>query len=271
VSGRTREAEYLATLIEPIRVSASYRPKLGRGQGSSLSKAEFQNLYRSDPFYAWYGLDSALMYAAHKAAGGMTSVYRQIGIGAERLFRRVLQDELGLDEDQVRWSYETKTPAGKTRKLSLDGRIDLADVADRSKARKVEEWLRLAAEDLGVAPAIRANLRGVVFEVRQGYKSKDSKRQNADIANASTAYTQAYLPCVAVLSTQIDTSIVTRYRNERWALLVGSIAEDSTLRSTYSFAKNVVGFDLGGFFARHSATLSSEVHTVLTALLSVEK
>lgn len=34
------------------------------------------------------------MYAAHKAAGGMTSVYRQIGIGCERLFRKLVSAEL---------------------------------------------------------------------------------------------------------------------------------------------------------------------------------
>jgi len=31
-------------------------------------------MYRSDPFYNWVGLDNPLMYAAHKAAGGMTSI-----------------------------------------------------------------------------------------------------------------------------------------------------------------------------------------------------
>lgn len=75
---------------------------------------------------------------------------------------------------------------------------------------------RAGRRTLGVAEPIRRTLSGTVFEVRQGYKSKDSKRQNADIANASTAYTRAYLPCVAVLSTQIDGDIVIRYRNERW-------------------------------------------------------
>jgi len=33
-----------------------------------------------------------------------------------------------------------------------------------------------------------------VFEVRQGYKSMDSKRQAADIANAAQALTKSRLP-----------------------------------------------------------------------------
>lgn len=124
------------------------------------------------------------------------------------------------------------------------------------------------ASDLGVTKGIRKTLTGTVFEVRQGYKSKDSKRQNADIANASTAYTRAYLPCVVVLSTQIDADIVTRYRNEKWGILIGSTAESSTIRSTYAFMREVVGFDLAGFFMRNSDILRTEVQRVLHALLS---
>jgi hypothetical protein len=262
------DERYMKTLIDPIRVCASYRPKMGQGADAGLSLVEFQTLYRSDPFYTWYGLDHPLMYAAHKAAGGMTSVYRQIGIGAERLFRLILQDHLGLSVKQSEWSYQTKSAGGKSRTLSLDGRIDLASVSNGSKRKLVRKWMNDAASDLGVTAGIRKTLKGTVFEVRQGYKSKDSKRQNADLANASTAYTRAYLPCVVVLSTQIDTDIVTRYRHERWAILTGSIDDHSTIRSTYAFVRDVVGFDLASFFSRNSTTLRSEVEKVLQALLS---
>jgi len=262
------DERYLKTLIDPIRVCASYRPKMGQGVNAGLSLQEFQTLYRADPFYTWYGLDHPMMYAAHKAAGGMTSVYRQIGIGVERLFRVILQDHLDLAVAQSEWSYEIKSAGGKARTLYLDGRIDLDAVKDVAKRRRVEDWVIAAAGDLGVDQTICKTLKGVVFEVRQGYKSKDSKRQNADIANASTAYTRAYLPCVVVLSTQIDSDIVTRYRNERWAILTGSVTEQSSLRSTYSFVRDVIGFDLTNFFTRNSDTLRTEVDKVLRVLLS---
>ena len=120
------DAEYLKIVLNPILVCAHYRPKFGQGaKGGGLSLAQFQSLYQSDPFYNWFGLDNPLMYAAHKAAGGMTSVYRQIGIGCEALFRRVLKDTLDLSETDVRWSYEIPTLSGKTRTLSLDGRVPL--------------------------------------------------------------------------------------------------------------------------------------------------
>ncbi len=91
---KPRDAAYLEVIIKPIRVCAAYKPKFGRGGKTGLDLADFQALYGADPFYSWFGLDNPLMYTAHKVAGGMTSVYRQIGIGCERLFRRILRDQL---------------------------------------------------------------------------------------------------------------------------------------------------------------------------------
>ncbi len=211
-----------------------------------------------------------LMYAAHKAAGGMTSIYRQIGIGCESLFRKVLQDSLGLSDNDVRWSYTVKKGRGKTRTLYLDARIPTESVADAVKRKAIKQWIADCAKDLDISSRIVATLQGVVFEVRQGYKSKDSKRQNADIANAATAYTKAYLPCVGVLSLQIDDDIALRYRNEKWALLTGSMSEQSPQKSLYVFMRTVIGYDLAAFFQRHSETLKTEVNSVLTKLLSYQ-
>lgn len=115
-----------------------------------------------------------------------------------------------------------------------------------------------------------AMLAGTVFEVRQGYKSKDSKRQDADIANAATAYTKAYLPCAAILSTQIDSDILYRYKGEKWAVITGIVGAKNPLISTYDFMREVVGYDLAGFFMRNSEILREEVEVVLRALLTPE-
>lgn len=195
------DATYLALVVNPIKVCAKYKPKLGQGnKGDGLTLSQFRSLYQADSFYSWFGLDNPLMYAAHKAAGGMTSVYRQIGIGCEKLFRTVLRDSLGLTDDDVKWSYEVQMPGGKFRSLHLDGRVPLDKIADQVKRERFQQWMLEAADGLGVDTKIAESLTGTVFEVRQGYKSKDSKRQNADIANAATAYTMAYLPCAAILS-----------------------------------------------------------------------
>jgi len=242
---------------------------MGRKNKAGVGLAEFQRLYRTDPFYHWFGLDNPLMYAAHKAAGGMTSVYRQIGIGAEQLFRQVLQDVLGITAEQAAWSYPLTGANQKPRTLSLDGRIDLRDVADGPTRKRVSDWLRKACQSLGVDAGVTKSLRGAVFEVRQGYKSKDSKRQNADIANAATAYTKAYLPCLIVLSTQIDEDVAHRYTGEKWLVLKGVVA-DSPLESTYAFFRSVVGYDLQGFFERNSDRFRKEIDAVLKTLLSTK-
>ena len=103
---KQHDAAYLDLILEPIRVCAKYKPKFGQGaKGNGLTLAQFQTLYQSDPFYSWFGLDNPMMYSAHKAAGGMTSVYRQIGIGCEKLFRTAVKDALGLAEADVTWSF----------------------------------------------------------------------------------------------------------------------------------------------------------------------
>jgi hypothetical protein len=192
-----KDLRYLAMIITPIRICANYKPMFGQSQGSEgLELREFQQLYQADVFYAWFGMDNPLMYAAHKAAGGMTSVYRQIGIGCERLFQEILKEELSLSATDVAWSYEIEaTESQKARKLSLDGRIKFEDIQSSEARQRIREWTLRSAKMLGVSDAIANSLIGVVFEVRQGYKSKDSKRQNADISNAVTAYTKGYLPC----------------------------------------------------------------------------
>jgi hypothetical protein len=265
------DAQYLKVVLDPIRVCASYRPKFGQGaRGGGLTLPQFQSLYGSDPFYSWFGLENPLMYAAHKAAGGMTSIYRQIGIGCEKLFRRILVLELGLSATDVVWSYELPLSSGRTRTLHLDGRVPLAAIQDRAKRDRFREWMREAASQAGVSSKIFGSLTGTVFEVRQGYKSKDSKRQNADIANAASAYTKAYLPCAVILSAQIDGDILLRYRAERWAVVTGIIGADDPLRSTYDFMREVVGYDLAAFFQRNRDALRSEIDAVLKALLAPE-
>jgi len=128
--------------------------------------------------------------------------------------------------------------------------------------------MKQSADALGVDPKVFGSLTGTVFQVRQGYKSKDSKRQNADIANASTAYIKAYMPCAAILSNQIDGDILLRYRAEKWSVITGVVGRNDPLVSTYDFMRDVIGYDLAGFFERNTETLRAEVDTVLRALLA---
>lgn len=212
--------KYREILISPIRECANYSPKFGHTKDGGFSLAEFQSLYGQDAFYKWLGLDSPLMYSAHKAAGGITSVYRQIGIGCERLVREIFMDYLGLSETDVKWSYSITGANGRIRTLSLDGRIIIDSITDSTKKQRIVGWKNYVVEQLELTDAVSNAMAGVVFEVRQGYKSKDSKRQNADIANATNAYTNGYIPCLMVMSEQIDDDIAARYRQAKWFLLM---------------------------------------------------
>ena len=169
------DERYLQIVLEPIRVSAHYKPKFGQGnKGGGLSLVQFQTLYRCDSFYSWFGLDNPLMYAAHKAAGGMTSVYRQIGIGCEKLFRTMLQDAFGLSDEDANWSYAIPIAGGRIRKLHLDGRVLLDKIEDPAARERFHGWMRESAKLVNVDPDIFATLKGTVFEVGRLVQPQDS-------------------------------------------------------------------------------------------------
>jgi hypothetical protein len=263
----TRDHKYLKIILNRLDTCKRYRPKFGTG--SAVTLKDFQSMYGKDPFYSWFGLDNPVLYAAHRTAGGITSLYRQIGIGCEEIFRQVLQDELGLSAEEVEWSYQVTTPDGRTRILSLDGRIAYEHISNPEKRQRIEKWVQEFSSRLEVAPKIAQALDGAVFEVRQGYKSKDSKRQNADISNITSAYARGYLPVFTVLSTQIDSDIAARYRNNKCPVLIGSLAK-SPFHSTYAFCEQIVGYNLAGFFERNSDALSKAIEEIIATLLEPE-
>ena len=145
----------------------------------------------------------------------------------------------------------------------MDARIAPADIPDSAARARVRRWLRRAAVELDVKP----KLEGAVFEIRQGYKSKDSKRQNADIANAAAALSRSLLPCALVLSVQMDSDIARRYRAAKWLVLTGEL-RGGPLASSYDFMREVAGYDLAAFFARNRRLLRAETGAVLRALLA---
>ena len=257
---------YLELVRGALRVCLNYKPSCGQGRIGGVTLEEFQRLYREDEFYSWFGLDSPLVYAAHKAAGGMTSIYRQIGISCQILFQRVLQDTLNLSSADATWSYKIPATKGKSRTLSLDGRIPIESVAKSPRRSMVEMWLKDAWLHLGLKGRNTANPRGAVFEVRQGYKSNDAKRQNADVSNASSADAYHYLPVMLLLSVQIPGNLAERYRRARWLILRGTVS-GSSVDSTYVFCRDVLGYDLAGFFRRNSSAIKKETLAVLEGLL----
>ncbi len=261
------DEKYLKIILQRIEICKAYKPKFG--QGKSVSIDEFEVIYGNDSFYSWFGLNDPLIYAAHKAAGGITSLYRQIGLGCETVFREVIREQLKLNSEQARWSYKVKGAKDKERTLSLDARIETNHIADGERREKFQRWFQSAARFMNLDEDVARVLKGAVFEVRQGYKSKDSKRQNADIGNAGNAYANGYLPVVAVFSSQIDNDIVARYRNAGWLLLLGNLNPAPT-DSVYAFCREVLGYDLAGFFARNSAVLKNTVSEIMQALLSPE-
>ena len=195
--------------------------------------------------------------------------YREIGTGCERLIRQIFMDNLKLNESDVKWSYQIENLNGKKGTLYLDARIVIKDVKNKSAAQRLHDWKLTASSLLGIPAPVADVIKGLVFEIRQGYKSKDSKRQNADIANVSNAYANGYLPCLMVMSSQIDEDIVNRYKSARWLILKG-LADDSEYVSTFAFCNKVIGFDLIDFMRVNQKYFHRELNLILASLMRSE-
>lgn len=259
--GAANDDAYLRMLLDPLAQCARYRPAFGQEAPEGIDLPRFRSLYGSDPLYHWIGLDSDRMYAAHKAAGGMTSIYRQLGIGCERLLRRVIQDRLGLTDEQVAWSYTYEGSKVHT----LDARIVGADIADKQVRERFLAWARANARTLGVSATVAEGLVGAAFEIRQGYKSADSKRQNADVRFGVRAYQDAnLLPVIAIVSTQASDVVCRKYRDHRLLVLRGHLEGPD---STFVFYRDVIGYDLADFFRRNRTAIRQVFEAMITALL----
>jgi len=272
------EDRYLDLLLDPLTECANYKPKFGTDESDGVSLAQFTDMYGADPFYHWIGLDSPHMYAAHKAAGGMTSIYRQLGTGVDRLFRALVKDHFDLTDEQVKWSYEFEREVRKTKKKdkkppvmgtrTLDARIDLAHIRPKADAHeRVQKWLQRAGKKCGLPDARIKQITGVVFEARQGYKSADSKRAEADLAFGRNADAVNYMPVVAIVSTQASQQILRSYRNGKMLVLVGNDDTEDVV-STYAFFRNVIGFELDEFFKRNTDVMRKRCVAVIEKLLS---
>ncbi len=256
------DEEYREILLRPIRTCLNYTPKMGGDE--QVDVQGFISLYGEDPLYHWVGFDTPSLFAIHKAAGGMTSLYRQLGIGVERLAKTVLKNTFHLNDEQVNWGYKHITDDGKNKERKLDSRIRLVDIDNDFARKRVELWLVGAKKRLD----IKAFLNGVVFEIREGYKSADSKRQNADLENSANALGAGYLMTMMVMSNQVNNTVYNRYKNGNLLVLRGNLDNDPHI-STYAFFKNVIGYDLAGFFERNSEVLRSEIGNIIKNIIEI--
>jgi hypothetical protein len=212
---------------------------------------EKREMPQADPFMHWFGLNTSIVSSARARAGLVTSIYRQIGLGCERLLVRLVQDKFGIPSGSCAWSQVVE---GQRR--SLDACLRFADVEQRST--ELRAWVAAAC----VALDIPQCETGVVFEVRQGHKSGDSKRQLGDKKNAAKALQEGFLPVMLVFSTQLPKATHQRYERDGWLVLTGRMG-GGPLKSTYAFFRDVVDFDLALFLEDHQDRLQAIVQNLM--------
>jgi hypothetical protein len=263
---KKHDSTYLSILLSPLDECAHYKPAFGGNSQNGIDINQFRKMYGDDPLYHWLGLDSDLIYAAHKAAGGITSIYRQLGIGCERLLRQIIKNEYQLDDTQVAWPYSYDKGNGTMATHTLDACIRTNDIKNLAKREKFCGWLFDAAHSMGYSNSNVDSLSGAAFEIRQGYKSADSKRQNADLRFGMRARSDdALLPVIMIVSTQVNNRVFQRYRDQRIYMMLGVLKGDN---STFGFFLDVVGYGLADFFQRNSSFIRQRSEAIIKQLLT---
>jgi len=252
--------------MAPLRRCLNYAPKFRSAGAVGGPLENFIHLYSNDPLYASVGLNSPLMFAVHKASGGMTSIYRQLGRACESLYRAIIEDSTQIDPMKLSWQYVSSNLGSRSETLTLDAKIDLADLQPEQR-RRMQRWMKDCIAKMPMPPEKINTLKGAVFEIRQGYKTKDSKRQNADLRFANRALGEDLLPVMMLASAQVDEDIYRRYMGDNLHVLVGSRHFDPSL-STFAFFDRVLGYDLIGFYERNSMAIKSEMELIFKKILS---
>lgn len=232
----TPSETYLDIFTGPLKVARSY---------------EKQEMPQADPFMDWLGLNLPILIEVRERAGRQTSISRQVGLGCERLLLRLIQDKFGVPAESCGWSQVVE---GQRR--TLDACIRFTFVSERQI--ELAAWVREACLLLNIPLA----QTGVVFEVRQGHKSGDSKRQLGDKKNAARAREEGFLPVMLVFSTQLPAATHRRYQKDGWLVLTGRLG-GGPLRSTYAFFHEVLGFDMAGFLEDHQEEFKSIVQSIM--------
>jgi hypothetical protein len=73
----------------------------------------------------------------------------------------MLQDYLGLSPEEATWSYVVGS-----RKLSLDGRIEMDDVKKPEVKERIREWMEDTGRIANLPEHTLQNIKGCVFEIR---------------------------------------------------------------------------------------------------------
>ena len=76
-----------------------------------------------------------------------------------------------------------------------------------------------------------------------------------------------YVFIMAILSTQISSTLLRRYRNANMLVLVGN-NNGNPMIDTFAFIEQIVGYSVPSFFKRNSDLIRGEVETILKELLS---
>lgn len=184
---------------------------------------------RDDALYGVIFEDIAHKYA-FTALGGrlITSLHRNFGDIIEMSVREIFKVKFDLDGALAQMSLTLKSVEKRSTRTS-DATIpfDALEAHERSQIQSLHKHL------LNANHGDANKLKGISYEIRQCYKSNDSKRRTADIDMADLLLANKQLPVMLIFCSSSSPSIITDYRRlSKWIILEGNEAFDYVAKLT---------------------------------------
>lgn len=186
----------------------------------------------NDPAFAPFLLHHPKYVTARVGGNLITSLHRKLGDMYEEIFQVLLETELGIPEEKLRYGL-TLNIDGKLQQRSTDGVIRYAEIGTRHRQRI--KALQTERDALGMA-----------FEVRSCYQIGDSKRIQADRDMALALRKQNLEPVMLIFCASSLSSPVKRLK-EYWRVYEGKAA--------FEFVKTLTGFDLLDYLQQEQALI----------------
>ncbi len=210
---------------------------------------------------ALYGLlfKNISVFYAQSVLGGRitTSLHRNFGDIIEVSVREIFKHAYSLDDGLARSSFSIQSIEKRSTRTT-DVSIPFEALTNAQEKSLRAYHVKLCGKHTPALLAQHGACRGLGYEVRQCYKSNDSKRRTADIDMSDLLFQNKIIPMMLIFCSSSSPSIIRDYRRlSKWMIVEGDDAFD--------YVREISGFDFRGYLD----TKISQVSPRLVSLFKV--
>lgn len=222
---------------------------------SEVAPKEVEKEIKSDALYGLLFRDISEFYVQSVLGGRITtSLHRNFGDIVEMSVREIFKSAFDLDDQLAQSSFTLKSIEKRSTRTT-DVTLPYTALEEKTVGRLRAFHEQLCKRHRRDVEGLHATCKGVGYEVRQCYKSNDSKRRTADIDMSHLLANKGLAPVMLIFCSSSSASIIQDYnRLSKWLILEGTAA--------FEYVNDVTGFN-------YRAYLDSKIEKLAPQLRSL--